>query len=178
VKGFGFTPVPHISARRLRSETVLEQLVSGLFAEGLSQHVFVVGGDPHVPHGPFADALTIIRSGVMKTYGVEDVGISGYPQGHPAIPDSVLWAALEETIAELACESAGVTELLRVRENGPSVSAAWVSALGCQLCPAGALGEGTMWAAGRSLPGMRLAFALTAAINGSTDSSATLSHGL
>jgi hypothetical protein len=36
----------------------------------------------------------------------------------------------------------------------------------------------TMCAAGRSLPGMSLAFALMAAINGSTGSSATLSHGL
>ena len=35
-----------------------------------------------------------------------------------------------------------------------------------------------MQAAGRSLPGMSLAFALMAAINGSTGSWVTLSHGL
>jgi hypothetical protein len=35
-----------------------------------------------------------------------------------------------------------------------------------------------MWAAGRSLPDMSLAFALIAAINGSTGSGATLLHGL
>jgi hypothetical protein len=40
------------------------------------------------------------------------------------------------------------------------------------------LPEGTLCAAGRSLPGMKLAFALMAAINGSTGSCATLSHGL
>jgi homoserine acetyltransferase len=38
--------------------------------------------------------------------------------------------------------------------------------------------KGVVWAAGRSLPDMSLAFALLAAINGSTDSCATLSHGL
>ena len=38
--------------------------------------------------------------------------------------------------------------------------------------------KGQMWAAGRSLPEMSLAFALMAAINGSTGSCATLSHGL
>jgi methylenetetrahydrofolate reductase (NADPH) len=105
VKRFGFTPVPHIAARRVGSEAALEQHLSGLDAEGLSEHVFVVGGDPHVPLGPFPDSLTIIRSGVLKTYGVEDIGISGYPEGHPAIPDSVLWSALEEKIAELSRNS-------------------------------------------------------------------------
>ena len=50
--------------------------------------------------------------------------------------------------------------------------------LGCQLWPTNSLSEGTVWAAGRSLPEMSLAFALMAAINGSTGSCATLSHGL
>ena len=50
--------------------------------------------------------------------------------------------------------------------------------LGCQLWLAGSLADGTVWAAGRSLPEMSLAFALMAAINGSTGFCATLSHGL
>jgi hypothetical protein len=53
-----------------------------------------------------------------------------------------------------------------------------VSALGCQLWPTDSLAEGAICAAGRSLPRMSLAFALIAAINGSTGSCATLSHGL
>ncbi len=50
--------------------------------------------------------------------------------------------------------------------------------LGCQLWLAGSFADGTVLAAGRSLPDMSLAFALMAAINGSTGSCATLSHGL
>jgi hypothetical protein len=50
--------------------------------------------------------------------------------------------------------------------------------LGCQMRLADSWEEGTMWAAGRSLPEMSLAFALMTAINGSTGSSAKLSHGL
>jgi hypothetical protein len=45
---------------------------------------------------------------------------------------------------------------------------------GCQLWPTNSLAEGRVWAAGRSLPDMSLAFALMAAINGSTGSCATL----
>ena len=50
--------------------------------------------------------------------------------------------------------------------------------LGCQVLLANSQDEGTVWAAGRSLPDMGLAFALMAAINGSTGSSARLSFGL
>jgi len=54
-----------------------------------------------------------------------------------------------------------------------------MSMLDCQvwLTSSSTLTEGS-GAAGRSLPDMSLAFALLAAINGSTGSCATLSHGL
>jgi hypothetical protein len=53
-----------------------------------------------------------------------------------------------------------------------------MSMLGCQLWPENSSIEGKGSAVGRSLPEMSLAFALAAAINGSTGSSATLSYGL
>ena len=53
-----------------------------------------------------------------------------------------------------------------------------VSTLGRQLLLTNSWSGGTVRAAGRSLPDMGLAFALMAAINGSTGSSATLSFEL
>ena len=53
-----------------------------------------------------------------------------------------------------------------------------MSAVGCQFESADSWVDGVVCAAGRSLPEMSLAFALMAAINGSTGSWATLSHGL
>jgi hypothetical protein len=53
-----------------------------------------------------------------------------------------------------------------------------VSMLGCQVWLADSRDGGTVWAAGRSLPEMSLAFALMAAINGFTGSSVKLSYGL
>ena len=78
----------------------------------------------------------------------------------------------------LACESPGVVGRDVRAKAGPAVSRARVSALGCQLGLAGSSVDGAVCAAGRSLPDMSLAFALMAAINGSTGSWATLSHGL
>jgi methylenetetrahydrofolate reductase (NADPH) len=107
VQRLGFVPVPHISARRLPSRQELEQYLDGLRADGTGEEVFVIGGDPSSPHGPYPDALSIIRSGLLQKYGVRHVGISGYPEGHPTIADHALWGALADKQTEL--EAQGLT---------------------------------------------------------------------
>jgi methylenetetrahydrofolate reductase (NADPH) len=94
VRQSGFVPVPHISARRLESRAMLEEFLAALQAEGASESVFVVGGDPAEPFGPYEDALSVMTSGLLQRYGVRHVSVSGYPEGHPAIPGQALWAAL------------------------------------------------------------------------------------
>lgn len=95
VKRFGFTPVPHISARRLASRETLEEFLAALRADGLADNVFVVGGDPVQPQGPYEDALSVLESGLLQRYGVRHVSVSGYPEGHPDIADPLLWSAIE-----------------------------------------------------------------------------------
>jgi methylenetetrahydrofolate reductase (NADPH) len=101
VKRCGFVPVPHISARRLGSRAALEEFLAGLHADGTGEHVFVVGGDPAAPHGPYDDALSVIRTGLLQQHGVRRVGICGYPEGHPAIAEAALWSALRDKSAVL-----------------------------------------------------------------------------
>ncbi|MFS4096069.1 methylenetetrahydrofolate reductase [Streptomyces sp. AF1A] len=101
VKRLGFVPVPHISARRLPSRGALEEFLSGLAADGTAGNVFVVGGDPARPEGPYEDALAVIRTGLLQRHGVRHIGISGYPEGHPAITDHTLWSALTDKAAAI-----------------------------------------------------------------------------
>jgi methylenetetrahydrofolate reductase (NADPH) len=101
VKRFGYVPVPHISARRLRSGEQLEEYLSALAAEDACQNVLVIAGDPTEPLGPFDDALAVINSGLLQQYGARNVGVGGYPEGHPAIGESALWSALEAKDAAL-----------------------------------------------------------------------------
>jgi methylenetetrahydrofolate reductase (NADPH) len=96
VKELGFLPIPHISARRLSSRQELESYLSGLQREVGTDHAFVVAGDPPQPLGPYEDALSIIRSGVLAEYGIRRVGISGYPEGHPDIGNEKLWQAMRD----------------------------------------------------------------------------------
>ena len=101
-KHLGFTPVPHISARRLRSQETLEEFLAALRDIEATENVFVVGGDPAVPVGPYEDSLALIESGVLQEYGVRHISIAGYPDGHPDIPANVLWSALEKKVAALS----------------------------------------------------------------------------
>ncbi|WP_159500477.1 methylenetetrahydrofolate reductase [Microbacterium sp. 18062] len=132
VKDFGFTPVPHISARRLSSQAQLEEFLAALQEVGATEHVFAVGGDPAEPEGPYPDSLSVIRSGILQQYGVKEVSIAGYPEGHPDIPTDVLWRHLEDKsralteqgldaviLTQFAFDTDPVTSWIRtVREKG------------------------------------------------------------
>lgn len=102
VKRLGFTPVPHISARRITSQEHLKEFLAALRVIGGTENVFAVGGDPAVPLGPYEDSLAVIESGVLQQYGVREVSIGGYPDGHPDIPTHVLWSHLEKKAAALS----------------------------------------------------------------------------
>lgn len=101
VREHGFVPVPHLSARRLHSQGELEEFLAALAEVGAAEHVFVVGGDPETPEGPYPDSLSVIRTGVLPRHGVRGVGVSGYPEGHPGIDDAALWSALTDKTAAI-----------------------------------------------------------------------------
>ncbi|WP_308467202.1 methylenetetrahydrofolate reductase [Rathayibacter soli] len=96
VKEAGFVPVPHISARRIGSQSQLEDFLGALHEVGATERVFSVGGDPAEPEGLYPDSLSLIRTGILQKYGVKQVSIAGYPEGHPDIPDDVLWRHLQD----------------------------------------------------------------------------------
>jgi len=113
VRDLGFLPIPHISARRLTSQRELEGYLSGLQKEVGTDHAFVVAGDPPQPMGPYEDALSIIRSGLLAKYGIQRVGISGYPEGHQDIGNEKLWQAMRDkqlAIRERSHDFAVVTQ--------------------------------------------------------------------
>ena len=101
VKELGYLPIPHISARRLKSREELESFLAGIQQEVGTDHAFVVAGDPREPMGPYPDALSLIRTGLLGQYGIKRVGISGYPEGHPEIGNEKIWLAKREKQEEL-----------------------------------------------------------------------------
>ncbi|MCC5611696.1 methylenetetrahydrofolate reductase [Nostoc sp. CHAB 5834] len=113
VRALGFDPAPHISARRIASESELGGFLESLSAQASIQRLFVVAGDPPVPEGPYEDALSLIKSGLLADLGLESVGVSGYPEGHPDIGEPALWGAMfdkRDALAELGISMTILTQ--------------------------------------------------------------------
>jgi len=94
----GLEPVPHIAARRVASREEARQFLErAVGAAGVSK-VLLIGGDLAEPAGPYADGAALLRDGVLAGCGIKQVGLPGYPEGHPRIPSTVLAAALSEKL--------------------------------------------------------------------------------
>ncbi len=94
----GLEPVVHIAARRIPAAADLQDLLTRLHAEADVRRLLVIGGDVD-SSGPFADALAVIQKGRLRAAGIEEIGIGGYPEGHPRIAAARLEAALDQKIA-------------------------------------------------------------------------------
>ncbi|GAA1466277.1 methylenetetrahydrofolate reductase (NADPH) [Microbacterium thalassium] len=128
VKDLGFTPVPHISARRIGSQAQLEEFLGRLQEVGATEHVFAVGGDPAEPEGPYPDSLSVIQTGILQQYGVKEVSIAGYPEGHPDIETDVLWRHLDDKVASLKEQNLDCTILTQFAfDTDPVMS--WIDAV-------------------------------------------------
>jgi methylenetetrahydrofolate reductase (NADH) len=95
LRGAGLEPVPHVAARRIARRAELEAFL-GRAAVG---KVLVLGGDEAEARGPFADGAALVRSGLLEAHGVREVGLPGYPEGHPRIPAAELERDLAEKLA-------------------------------------------------------------------------------
>lgn len=93
--GYGYDVAPHLSARLVLDRTHLHEIVARLRQAGV-RDVFVVAGDAPEPAGEFADALALLRALDDVGHDFAEVGIAGYPEGHPFIGSDVLHRAMFE----------------------------------------------------------------------------------
>lgn len=105
VRRAGLEPVAHLAARRLAGAQQLQELLSGLRGEADVRRLLVIAGDID-SSGPYPDALSIVQRGKLREAGIEEIGISGYPEAHPRIPADRIETALDQKIA--AATAAGL----------------------------------------------------------------------
>ncbi|MGZ8438908.1 MAG: methylenetetrahydrofolate reductase [Candidatus Limnocylindrales bacterium] len=96
LQGRGFRAVPHVSARMIRDRAHLVDLVAWLDGAGIDR-AFVVGGDEKEP-GAYPDGLALLREMAEIGHPLAEIGIPGYPQGHPFIADGPLLDALRAKV--------------------------------------------------------------------------------
>src|SRR5215510_4447224 len=94
----GLEPVPHVAARRVLSRPELRSFLDRAVGEAGVSKVLLIGGDDPQARGPYADAASVLREGVLAECGVREVGLPGYPEGHPRIAATLLEQSLEEKL--------------------------------------------------------------------------------
>ena len=95
----GFLVMPHLGARHLESKAQLETLIERLVGEADVDRVLMIGGDRATPMGPFDSSLAVMETGVLQRFGVVDVAVAGFPEGHPHISKETLATAMAAKVA-------------------------------------------------------------------------------
>ena len=91
----GYEIIPHIAARYVRDDDHAETIGNRLKEAGVSD-IFVPGGDREEPVGEFESAYELITALERLDLSFEEVGITGYPEGHDFLDDETLAAAMAE----------------------------------------------------------------------------------
>jgi methylenetetrahydrofolate reductase (NADH) len=89
----GYPVVPHISARLVVDKQHLSEIVQRLQAVGID-NVFVPAGDAEVPAGIYEGSLPLLTDLTALGSPFRSVGITGYPESHPAIDDDITVQAM------------------------------------------------------------------------------------
>jgi len=110
IRALGFEPMPHLSARRIKSVDELRLVITRAAAEAGAKRALIVAGDPSKPEGPFEDTLQMLRTGIFEEAGFVAVAIGGHPEGHPVVAKSVLWDFMCRKIEEI--EQRGMVPLI------------------------------------------------------------------
>jgi methylenetetrahydrofolate reductase (NADPH) len=128
LRGAGFEPVPHLAVRNLASAAVLDEALARLAADAAVRRVLVIAGDRDRAAGPYNSAIEVIDSGLLQRHGIGEVGIAGYPQGHPRIAQDVLDRALAAKVEAAEQTGLAVHIVTQFAFDAPAVIG-WVARL-------------------------------------------------
>jgi methylenetetrahydrofolate reductase (NADPH) len=103
----GLEPVPHVAARRIVSRAEAEAFLRQAVRLARVRKVMLIGGDVDAALGPYGDAAALMRDRLLTGCGVQQVGLPGYPEGHPHIASAVLASALAEKLALAEAQGLG-----------------------------------------------------------------------
>ena len=119
VRHMGYSPVPHIPARRIESEAALDARIGAMVSEGGVDDILIIAGEAPSQMGPYSQSLDILRTGIADRRGVKHVGIGGHPEGNPAYQKRDLNDVLKEKLAFAAESDAAFRIVTQFGFDGP-----------------------------------------------------------
>ncbi|MFB6127115.1 MAG: methylenetetrahydrofolate reductase [Halolamina sp.] len=91
----GYDVVPHVAARYVEDRDHLDEIATRLTEAGITD-VFVPGGDREEPAGDFESAHHMLVALDELGYEFDEVGITGYPEGHDFLSEAELADAMSK----------------------------------------------------------------------------------
>ena len=85
----------HVAARMVRDRAHLDALLATM-ADAGADDLFLIGGDVKQPLGEYSSAVELLPLIADHRQRPRTIGIAGYPEEHPLIPDEALEEALRE----------------------------------------------------------------------------------
>ena len=101
VRQAGLVPVPHIAVRHFPAMADISALLAAFNQQAGVTRVLLIGGDTAKPAGSVRDVLSVIESGVLQSNRINEIGVGGFPDGHPAMNDEELEANLVTKFAAI-----------------------------------------------------------------------------
>ncbi|WP_253907985.1 methylenetetrahydrofolate reductase [Arthrobacter sp. H20] len=114
----GYQTIPHVAARMVQGRKHLEEIVEQLVGAGVDS-VFIPAGDARPDRAGYAGSLELLQDLTALGRPFRSVGIAGYPESHPVIPDDV-------TIQAMWDKRNHATNLVSNLCLNPAVIAAWI----------------------------------------------------
>ncbi|HEX7052690.1 MAG TPA: methylenetetrahydrofolate reductase [Burkholderiales bacterium] len=121
IRAAGLDPVPHVSARRILDRDEFREFLKQASAAHGVHRVLLLGGDEPQPKGPYRDSLQILEEGLLVECGIREIGIAGYPEGHPRIARQALEQAMQRKRDLAREQSIGVYVLTQFSFSPPRV---------------------------------------------------------
>jgi methylenetetrahydrofolate reductase (NADH) len=109
IRAAGLEPVPHLAARRVHTRAQVIAFVRQAVAEATVRKVLLIGGDDSQPVGAYADAMSLLRDGVLAECGVRELALPGYPEGHPRVAAELLERSFDAKVRLAQQQGLGVS---------------------------------------------------------------------
>jgi methylenetetrahydrofolate reductase (NADH) len=98
LRAAGLEPVPHLAVRNFATVAVIDDFLARMIGEAGVKRFLVIAGDRDPPAGDLRAAIDVIDGAVLQRRGIVEIGLAGYPDGHPRISQQELDLALIKKI--------------------------------------------------------------------------------
>lgn len=92
----GYTPVPHLPARRIAGEADLRERLRLLTGEAGVSDVLIIAGSVDRPAGDLLSTMDVLNTGLISEFGIRTIGVAGHPEGSPDISAADVARAVAE----------------------------------------------------------------------------------